>query len=265
MRRAGLTLALLLTGAAIPAAAQQRLADRVAAVRTGVVEFRYPSREGVCGDGRSYVRIREHMNVGSFNDAMDSRPCVPGPVRVVVTLSNGTATRVKGFVGPDPSDKSGITDLGTTTAAEGSSYLLDVAASGNESRASRDAIFPALLGEGVVAWPRLLQIARRERGEESRRHSEATFWLGRYAAAKLTGSDDPFDSDDRDGTDEEDVKTHAVFVLSQLHGQEGIEPLIQVARTNKDPIVRSKALFWLGESRDPRAIDVFEQILNGRR
>jgi hypothetical protein len=256
--------ALLLVAA--PAAAQQRsLADRVAAVRDGVAEFHFASRPDVCGDGRTFVRVGRNTTVGTFNSDMIDRPCVPGPVRVVVSLTHGTVTRVKGYVGPEPTDKSGIVDLGTATPAEGAAYLLNLAAGSDEGRASREAIFPALLGEGVVAWPKLLQIARAENPDTRRKHSEATFWLGRYAAAKLNGSVSPFDGDDREETAEEDVKGHAVFALSQLRGHEGVEPLIKVARTNKDPYVRSKALFWLGESRDPRALDVFEEILTSGR
>jgi HEAT repeat protein len=52
-----------------------------------------------------------------------------------------------------------------------------------------------------------------------------------------------------------------VFALSQLRGHAGVEPLLQVARTNRDPAVRRKALFWLGESGDPRAIALFREIL----
>jgi hypothetical protein len=37
--------------------------------------------------------------------------------------------------------------------------------------------------------------------------------------------------------------------------------LIAVAKTNKDPEIRKRALFWLGQSNDPRAIDLFEQLL----
>jgi hypothetical protein len=247
-----------------PVAAQQRpLAARVAAVRDGMAEFRFPSRSGICGDGHSFIRIGDHMSFGNLSESMYNRPCLPGPVRIVVSLANGTVTRVKGYVGPEPAPSSGIVDLGTTTAAEGSSYLLDIAAIADGGKASREAIFPALLGEDVVAWPRLLQIARRESSDHESKHSEATFWLGRYAAAKLSGSDVPFESNEGERNEEEDVKEHAVFALSQLRGHEGVEPLIKVARTNKDPNVRSKALFWLGESRDPRAIDVFEEILKG--
>ena len=37
--------------------------------------------------------------------------------------------------------------------------------------------------------------------------------------------------------------------------------LIDVAKNNRDLAVRRKALFWLGQSKDPRALDFFAQVL----
>jgi len=37
--------------------------------------------------------------------------------------------------------------------------------------------------------------------------------------------------------------------------------LIDVARTSHDPEVRKQAMFWLGQSKDPRAVAFFEQVL----
>ena len=37
--------------------------------------------------------------------------------------------------------------------------------------------------------------------------------------------------------------------------------LIQVARTNRNAVVRRQAIFWLGQSKDPRALSFFEEIL----
>jgi hypothetical protein len=34
-----------------------------------------------------------------------------------------------------------------------------------------------------------------------------------------------------------------------------------VARTNSNPAVRKRAMHWLGQSKDPRAIDFFESVL----
>ena len=58
-----------------------------------------------------------------------------------------------------------------------------------------------------------------------------------------------------------DVKKKAVFALQQLPDGEGVPMLIQVARTNKNPAVRKQAMFWLGQSNDPRALAFFEQVL----
>jgi HEAT repeat protein len=55
-----------------------------------------------------------------------------------------------------------------------------------------------------------------------------------------------------------------VFALSQRPREEGIPALIAVAKTNRDPEIRRKALFWLGQSEDPRALDLFEQLLTKR-
>jgi HEAT repeat protein len=53
----------------------------------------------------------------------------------------------------------------------------------------------------------------------------------------------------------------AVFALSQRPRDEGVPALIAVAKTNKVLEIRKKALFWLGQSNDPRAIDLFDQLL----
>jgi hypothetical protein len=36
---------------------------------------------------------------------------------------------------------------------------------------------------------------------------------------------------------------------------------MRIARTNDDPELRKTALFWLGQSEDPRAVTLFEEIL----
>jgi HEAT repeat protein len=60
---------------------------------------------------------------------------------------------------------------------------------------------------------------------------------------------------------ETEVKKRAVFALSQLPKSEGVPLLIDVAKKNSNPVVRKQAIFWLGQSRDPRAIEFFAQIL----
>ena len=92
---------------------------------------------------------------------------------------------------------------------------------------------------------------------DSRKRSDALFWLaqraGREAVAAITNA--------IDNDPETDVKRRAVFALSQLPRDEGVPKLIEVARTHRNPEVRKQAFFWLGQSKDPRALQFFEEIL----
>ena len=57
------------------------------------------------------------------------------------------------------------------------------------------------------------------------------------------------------------VKKKAVFALSQLPKDEGVLQLMHVADTNTNPVVRKEAIFWLGQSKDPRALEYLEAVL----
>lgn len=60
---------------------------------------------------------------------------------------------------------------------------------------------------------------------------------------------------------ETEVKKKAVFALSQLPREDGVPLLLQTVRTNRNPVVRREAIFWLGQSQDPRALAFFEEVL----
>ena len=87
---------------------------------------------------------------------------------------------------------------------------------------------------------------------------KALFWLAHRAGNRVVGTltealDDP----------ETEIKKAAVFGLSQLPPDEGVPLLIKVAREHGNREVRRDAIFWLGQSRDPRAFDFIVGILKG--
>jgi hypothetical protein len=57
------------------------------------------------------------------------------------------------------------------------------------------------------------------------------------------------------------VKRRADFALSQLPADQGVPRLIALAREHSNPVVRKQAFFWLGQSRDPRALAFLTGIL----
>jgi hypothetical protein len=58
-----------------------------------------------------------------------------------------------------------------------------------------------------------------------------------------------------------EVKKQAVNALSRFPNQEGVPKLIEVARSHSNAEVRRQAMLRLGDSKDPRAVDFFAQIL----
>lgn len=244
------TLAATTIGGA-PAAAQT-LDQWVARAPDGWVRFAFEAREGVCGRGGS-------VYVPGRNDRCGC-DCEPGPLWVDLRSRNGEIVRLETSVGPEPEDRSGtVTDLGRVAPAVASAFLLDLAerASGD---VGEDAIFPAVLARDVVAWPRLLEIARAV-GVASDTRKAAVFWLGQEASEKAA---EGLASVIRD-EGELEVRKQAVFALSQHRSERSVEALIDVASTSREPELRKSALFWLGRraGEDPRVLALFEEILGG--
>lgn len=249
--------AILFLGASLVAlhpAGAQSLADRIASAGDGQVTFSFAARPEVCGDGAGSISIgRSYVRSNG-----EQRPCVHGPVRVRLTMRDGQVEQLESVVGAaTPLDGR---DLGPVSPGDAARWLLALAARG-EGRAAARAITPAVLAEGVVVWPTLLDIARDSSGQRRGARTEAAFWLSRFAGAAIGGHPATLAEDDAD--DRDDVKLHAVFVLSQLRNHEGIAPLLDVARSNANLAVRQRALFWLGQSGDPRALSLFESLLRG--
>ncbi len=92
--------------------------------------------------------------------------------------------------------------------------------------------------------------------EETRR--QAVFWLGQAAGDEAVKG---LDSIATDGGGDIEIRKQAVFALSQRPADEGVPILIRIARSNRHPELRKSALFWLGQSEDPRALTLFEEIL----
>lgn len=259
----------LLTLVAGPAAAQS-LERRVAAAPDGSVRVSYASRPGVYGNGRSFIgwdcgrgNCRRQIDGGFFDDTDvgDWRSvCDSGPVRLALQVRDGEVQRLRVYVGgrwaaPAGGDGARITDLGTVSTRDATAFLLSLARS--RSPAADDAIFPAALADSVKIWPALLELARSD-GVARRVRSQAVFWLGQAAGDAVTADLAGLAEDA--GVDRE-VRESAVFALSQQPRETGVPALLRIARSNRDPEVRRKAIFWLGQSDDPRALALFEELL----
>lgn len=250
----------LLLIASATAVSGQGIGNRIAAAKDGTVRLAYAVKDGICGDGETFIRDRsrgENNFIGEWsgNRSWRDRPCEPGPARVAITKLGGAITRIKVYVGGDwHNDGTDITDLGLLSAPVAAKALVALAA---KERRAGQAIFAAIIADSAVIWPDLLTIAKDVDAPTANR-KDAVFWLSQEAGDAATkGLSDLADDEDQD----REVRDQAVFALSQLPDDKGIPILIRLARSNKDPKVRRKALFWLGQSDDPRALALIEEIL----
>ena len=236
----------------------QSVAARVANARDGKVRFTFAPKPGVCGSGNSISRGgRNNMNWTSSEspDVTYEQECSVSPVRIVMSVSGGKVTKLRTYVGGQwRTPVEPTLDLGALSTREATNYLIEVARS-DDGRVGQEAILPLILADSVNVYPAIASIARDDSRPRSTKQ-QATFWLGQAAADVVAP-----DRESGKTSDEEEVKKQAVFALSQRNRAESVPFLIQVAKNNKDPEVRRSALFWLGQTGDPRAVDLFADIL----
>lgn len=104
------------------------------------------------------------------------------------------------------------------------------------------------------AQPALVELAERNAHPEVR--SQALFWLAQRGGAGVAAIILRAAEHDRS----EEVREQAVFALSQLDDGEGVEHLLRLCKTGSMQ-ARKNALFWLGQSDDPRAMAALEDLL----
>ncbi len=264
MRAAALLGALAGTavaGCADAQAVQGGLASRIAAAPEGEVWMRFASRPGVCGseNGVSINSSSRGRSYYTTNGGNGNWECLEGPVWVALERRGGRVEKVRMKVarGWSTEGRGRVTDLGTVGAREASDYLLALAERATGGSVGEEAIVPATLADSVTTWPALLRLARADAVPQQTRRS-AVFWLGQQAGDRITRELSDFVSDNEE---DRELRKHAVFALSQRPREEAVPELVRIARSHRDPEIRKTAMFWLGQSGDPRAIALFEEIL----
>ena len=231
----------------------QDLAKRVTS-SDGIVNVMYPSRPAACGDGRGSIQNVFGTNRSySYDGDGRMRACIHGPARVVATVIDGEVTRLRLFVGPvETTDGRTL----TVSASEAVGWLTEIASRGS-SRVASDAIVPLVVADAPDPWPFLLALARADNRALGVRQA-ALQWLS-FGVTDHLGL-----SESSRKTDDDEMREQAVFVLSQRPKSESVPTLIDVARTAKNVAARRSAIFWLSQTGDSRAADLYAELLGIR-
>ncbi len=86
---------------------------------------------------------------------------------------------------------------------------------------------------------------------------QALFWRGQRNSAPLGDLIALYPR-----LDSRELRDHYVFVLSQRQESAAVDKLIDLARNDGDREIRAKATFWLGQSKDPRAMKFLEDRIS---
>jgi hypothetical protein len=230
----------------------QSLAQRVRGAGDGTVRLSFAARDGVCSRGPGSITIMDD------DDEEWESDCERGPVRVSLRMRGGRVADSETYVGGRwRAGRDRVTDLGLVPAREAADLLLALAPQVGDDDDGGELVTAATLADSAVVWPQLLRMARDTKVREETRR-QAVFWLGQAAGDQAAKG---LDSIAADSGGDIEIRKQAVFALSQRPADEGVPILIRIARSNRHPELRKTALFWLGQSEDPRALTLFEEIL----
>ena len=245
----------------------QSLTSRVAAAPDGVVRMQVDSRVGVCGNGRDLVGFKNAIfadNFQSFGSRWNDSRCVPGPLRVSLTVDGGQVTQMRTQVGGWRETESRVTDLGIVPPHGASAYVFSLVPR-LESESGKDRLLlPAVLADDAPVIQPLIALARDEKRTEHTRR-QAILWLGLLGDATVIPTlvqiarDDPDDGESRKGR-KKSIGDAAIAALSTLDDDIGVPALIDLA-LNGNVGTRRAAVFWLGQNGSESARRVLHTVI----
>jgi hypothetical protein len=218
-----------------------------------------PGNSALRNDGWSERCRLEQTSGAGANAASPAGPVrlEPAPtVMVLFRVQNHEVQKIRTYSSDCQVDAGGLALiwLEALAPAQSVAWLKTFVADITDRTRSESALSAIALHQDPSASEALFDFAR---NGATRIRERALFWIARRAERRAAATIS--DAIERDPDAE--VKKQAVFALSQLPNSEGVPLLINLARTSGNPTVRKQAFFWLGQSKDPRALTFFEEVL----
>lgn len=239
--------------------AQGPIAEKVRTAGTRTLAFTTRARPEVCGDGIDVVSDGLGGEIQYYNEYYDGsswtrRPCVHGPLRLTIRAVEGMPSRIRVTAGTLPVLADTVVDLGVVSARDAAAYLLTLARS-DQGRVAEQALLPLLLVDSAPRWE-ILARAARDTTRMLRYRRRASDLLARGAASTLGAA----------GWSEDAAAVQRRAVVDALatrrpRDADPVPDLLDIARANRYPDARAAALHRLGQTADPRAIDLFAAML----
>ncbi len=155
---------------------------------------------------------------------------------------------------PEEAREKAIFWLGQSGSASNATFLRSLYGRLKSQELRKKIVFSLSQMGGIENGKWLLGVARDPaQGIEMRK--QALFWAGQAGVpiAELTGL--------YGSINDKEMKEQLVFVYSQRSEPAALDKLIDIAKKDADPKLRKRALFWVGQSPDSRAVQALQDIL----
>src|SRR5262249_54433863 len=121
-------------------------------------------------------------------------------------------------------------------------------------RSAGDAVSGAALADSVNLAPELTSVVRDQRATSDTRQ-QALYWLGQTSmpTAELARLYDELRPTG--------LRENFVYVISQRRDDAAIQKLIDIASHDSDRETRMQAMYWLGQTNDPRAVKFLRDLV----
>ena len=149
--------------------------------------------------------------------------------------------------------------IGQSSSAGGAGYLMELYGRLDDEELKESVLFGVSQSSGEEARAWLVERAM-DPTESVELRNNALFWAGQSGALGLAELRALYGTL---GADEQELKEQVVFVASQQSGTEAVDFLMDIARTETDSELRENAIFWLGQSNDPRVPEFLLQLIRG--
>ena len=155
----------------------------------------------------------------------------------------------------DLRDKS-IFWLGQRRSAENQQCLRDLYRTLDSDELKEKVIFSLSQMGGSDNYRWLMDIALNQ-GENIELRKKALFWAGQGHSVEVADLVRLYDS-----MKDREMREQLIFVYSQRREEAALDKLFDIGKNDPDRELRKKAIFWIGQSRSPRAAQYLQELIN---
>lgn len=146
--------------------------------------------------------------------------------------------------------------LGQHKSAENAQFLRSLFGRLENEDLKEKVIFSLSQMGGTDNYRWLMDIALNE-NEHIEIRKKALFWAGQGRSVDIADLVRLYDS-----MKDRDMREQLIFVYSQRREEAALEKLFDIGKNDPDRELRKKAIFWIGQSRSPRAAQYLQELIN---